>query len=207
MKGSWRYSVTHDRCENVLSPWIRNCYFSYSMIFSNSSGRWLGISACWLLSKNLNKIPPASTKINMKFDRLNDTGLVRECNTVYSRGGSSPYFILYLSYLLSYVREVKKCEHISFNFFCKFFLINSWEVVSSPSISLARDLNRSVVNSDVWGREIYRNFLWFKASQRINIVDERYIDLHSHISMKMILPLKLSRSLITTHVQKRGYFV
>ena len=61
----------------------------------------------------------------MKFDLLNDTGLVREFNIVYSHGGSSPYFILYLSYLLSYVREGKKCEHISFNFSCKFFLINS----------------------------------------------------------------------------------
>ena len=59
----------------------------------------------------------------MKFDLLNDTGLVREFNTVYV--DSSPYFILYLSYLLSYVREGKKCEHISFNFSCKFFLINS----------------------------------------------------------------------------------
>ena len=166
------------------------------MIFSNCSGLWLGISLCWLLSKYLNKIPPASTKVNMKFNPRNDTGLVREFNRVYSRGDSTPYFILH-----------KKCELISFNFSCKFFLINSWEVVSSPSISLARDLNRSVVNSDVWGREICRNFLWFKASQRINIVDERYIDLHSHISVKMIPPIKLSRSLITTHVQKRGYFV
>ena len=188
--------MTHERCENVLSPWIRNCNFSYSMIFSNCSGRWLGISLCWLLSKYLNKIPPESTKVNMKFNPRNDTGLVREFNRVYSRGDSTPYFILH-----------KKCELISFNFSCKFFLINSWEVVSSSSISLARDLNRFVVNSDVWGREICRNFLWFKASQRINIGDERYIDLHSHISVKMIPPKKLSRSLITTYVQEWGYFV
>lgn len=166
------------------------------MIFSNCSGRWLGISLCWLLSKYLNKIPPARTKVNMKFNPRNDTGLVRGFNRVYSRGDSTPYFILH-----------KKCELISFNFSCKFFLINSWEVVSSSSISLARDLNRFVVNSDVWGREICRNFLWFKASQRINIGDERYIDLHSHISVKMIPPKKLSRSLITTYVQEWGYFV
>ena len=164
--------------------------------FQIVQARWLGISLCWLLSKYLNKIPPASTKVNMKFNPRNDTGLVREFNRVYSRGDSTPYFILH-----------KKCELISFNFSCKFFLINSWEVVSSPSISLARDLNRSVANSDVWGREICRNFLWFKASQRINIGDERYIDLHSHISVKMIPPKKLSRSLITTYVQEWGYFV